>query len=174
MLKRRLWPIPLVLIAAVGIAACGGDDEEAAVTVTETTASTPVEEATVPTETAEGETEVTEIPSGPEGNAEITNTLRELNRDLNLGQTQEACDTYFSEAFMARLSSERECANTLAGAREGAEKAQLVVGGVDSYDDGTAFARVVITPEGSDDNLFRDIDFVYENGAWKIDAVTNV
>jgi hypothetical protein len=172
MLKRRLFG--LVLIAAVAVGACGGDDENEPVTVTETTASTPLEETTESTETVEGETEVTEIPSGPEGNAEITNTLRELNRDLNLGQTEEACDTYFSEAFMARLASERECANTLAGAREGAAKAQMEVGGVNSYDDGTAFARVIITPEGSDDNFFRDIDFVYEDGAWKIDAVTDV
>jgi hypothetical protein len=173
MRKRRLVPVKtlmgLVLAAAVTAGACGGDDGDEAVTVTETAAST-----TESTETLEEETAVTEIPAGPEGAAEITNTLRELNRDLNLGQAEEACTTYFSEAFMARLASEGECANTLAGARGGAEKAQMEVGGVNAYDDGTAFARVIITPEGSDDNLFRDIDFVYEDGAWKIDAVTEV
>lgn len=170
--RRRLLPA-IGILACIGLlGGCGGDDdgEVAERTVTETVAeseSLPDETGTSPEDIIAGVPK----PASGEVEAEIVNTLREFNRTANLGKAQQACQNYFSEAFLARLPTERECATTLAGARGGKGKVQMEVirGTVFASDEGTASVQVRLGDRVPED--FRNIDLVLEGTAWKIDAV---
>lgn len=174
--------LPSALFAAAGAAACIGlsagcggdaDDEGAERVVTETvseTGSTPVETetGTVPDQTITGPSD----PAIPEAEAEadITDTLRAFNRTANAGKLQQACQGFFSEAFLTRLPTERKCATTLAGARAG-RTGKMVIFGVYLEGDETAVAAVVMGGIRNLPEAGRNLDLVFENGAWKIDAV---
>lgn len=178
--RRRPHLLALAVCACIlAGAGCGGDDEPEERTVTETVAET--ETLGAETETDVEGTIATvpdsdELPAGSEDEAEreIVNTLRDFNRTANLGKLQQACQNYFSEAFLARLPTERKCATTLAGARGGSKRAQMEVssiGPIVDLDEGTATVSVAVGGGFIDPDNVREVKLVFEDDAWKIDAV---
>lgn len=168
-----------IALVVAAIAACGGNDDggsEEADTVTVTTGSaepTETDAATTPSETTAPATGPQSYPgTDDQAGREIAVVIREFNRTANLGKLQDACNNYFSSAFLARLAGERQCANSIASARPAMRKIQVSqrFDSAPGADDGTATGFFAFG-EASDPAGWRDIEMVYEDGAWKIDAV---